>query len=209
MSAGSLPPPQILDRLPSCPRCDYDLSATDISRPCPECGQVNSACVQLAGTPNRLGGGMHRRVARVVAVVGAWIGLQAIMVLWFRVSLLIGLLVLAAFALGLVWLLVSSPRERRAAEKFLIVSGAIIRLPLTTQTGAFTDALRVTMQPGDTLHLRPIGLQWARVRLMRPDGSTPFDAGFLVDITTLTELAASLQNVVGAGVRVDLEHAEP
>lgn len=209
MNAGSLPPPQVLDRLPSCPRCDYDLSATDVSRPCPECGQVNGACVQLAGTPNRLGGGVHRQLARIVAVIGTWLGLQVIFILWFRVSLLTGLLVLAVFALGIVWLMVSSPRERRAAEKFLIVPGVIIRLPLTAQTGVFTDALRVTMQPGDTLHLRPVGLQWARVRLMRADGSTPFDAGFLVDITTLTELAASLQSVVGTGVRVELEHAQP
>jgi hypothetical protein len=207
MSAGGLPPPMVLQSLLTCPRCGYDLSGTAVTLPCPECGQPNGACVQLAGTPNRLGGKTHRRVARVIAVIGAWLGLQIVFIMWFRVSMLTGLLVLAVFVLGIVWLMVSSPRERRAAEKFLFVPGFIVRLPLLADTGVFSDALRIPLEAGDTLRLKPVGTKWARICLQRQGGSTPFDAGFLVDVESLPQLARSLQEVQGPSISVVVDTA--
>lgn len=205
MSTGGLPPPLVLDRLLTCPRCGYDLSGTAVTLPCPECGQPNGACVQLAGTPNRLGGKAHRRVARVFAVIGTWFGLQFFFILWFRVSLLTGLAVLASFVLGIVWLMLSSPRERQSAEKFLFVRGCIVRLPLSANVGVFTDALRIPLVAGDTLRVQAIGTKWARMRVQRADGSTPFDAGFLVDVATLPDLIQALQEIQGLTISITLD----
>ncbi|GDX97768.1 hypothetical protein LBMAG48_01720 [Phycisphaerae bacterium] len=193
--------PAFFDRLQICPRCGYDLGATDVSLPCPECGQVNGLCVQLAGVPRHLGGAVHRRVLRIVVVIGAVLLAQAVLIVW-AFSLRTALLLLVMFVLAVVWLMVSSPRERGGTERFLIVAGALVRLPAKADGGVLTDSLRVEIDAGDTVQLRVIGTQWAGLVIARADSSKKFEAGFACADAEVARVGEMIAAVVGGGVRV-------
>jgi hypothetical protein len=148
-----------------------------------------------------LGGAVHRRVLRIVVVIGAVLLAQAVLIVW-AFSLRTALLLLVMFVLAVVWLMVSSPRERGGTERFLIVAGALVRLPAKADGGVLTDSLRVEIDAGDTVQLRVIGTQWAGLVIARADSSKKFEAGFACADAEVARVGEMIAAVVGGGVRV-------
>lgn len=198
---NQLPDPLFFERLATCPHCDYDMTATAADRPCPECGTPNSAGIMLGGVPKHLGGPTHRRVLRITVLVSSFFILQTALFAT-RYSYLVGLSVLAVFGLLVTWLIVSSPRERAAAERLLVLPRMLVRLPIDSPVPVYTDAVRIKFDAGSVIVIKRIGTQWASLQVFGPDQSTIFESGVRCIESWLPRLRDDLQVVVGPDVTV-------
>lgn len=196
-----LPDPLFFERLATCPHCDYDMTATAADTPCPECGTPNSAGIMLGGVPRHLGGPAHRHVLRIVVILLPFVVLPAALIVT-RFSYLASLSLLAAFALLVIWFFVSSPRERAAAERLLVLPRMLVRLPIDSPVPVYTDAVRIKFDAGSVIVIKRVGTQWASLQLFGPDQSTIFESGVRCIESWLPRLRDDLQVVVGPDVTV-------
>lgn len=102
------------------------------------------------------------------------LGLMLLFAWWMAVGLFV-------FVIGgLIWFVVSSPRERRGAERFAFTPSGVARLPLAQTESA--DRVFLPWQGANRIEVKRIGPFWRRVRIGQAVpggqlGNIIFDAG--------------------------------
>lgn len=190
------------ERLPHCMRCGYDLAGVAVDVPCPECGASTGPFFVLAGVPQSLGGSTGRRVARGFVMVGAFLSAQMVLALMFiHWAAAVG--AVAVFGGIVTWLLVSSPRERGGAERFVFGTSGLARIAAKNDAVRGDDESFVKFEASTQVQFVAVGAKWGKFRVVDGSGKKCFEAGVRVDTATLGKLIEDLQTLVASqGVQV-------
>lgn len=171
----------------SCLACGYSLDGLGVPGVCPECGTAfERQSLVLHGVPQRISGSPARRAMWIAFTIVAFLHAQTLMyqIVWFwpmAVTISAGLLG------GLVYLVSSSPRERRGVERFIFTPAGVARASLAPLKGDRKLAVEFCPYAGATaIELQRVSAVWYRLRIGLPaQGSRPggrvqpsvFDAG--------------------------------
>ncbi len=167
-----------------CLACAYSLAGLPSPGACPECGTPFEAEVlELVGVPRTSGGPWWRRLAWATLLIAAgFLGQFSLPILILAPWLV--LLAITTILAGAAALLVTSPRERRGRERFIVSALGITRIPLhERQAPGGADALSIPWRGLETFDLYRVSAVWRRLRIRRTaaPGGTPesviFDAG--------------------------------
>ncbi len=180
---AALPDPAWTEGASICVGCGYSLDGLAAPGVCPECGAPFEARqLVLAGVPNSMRAGSGwRRAAWAVLIVLLGVHSQT-WILTFRLGWWVPLAILAMLLAGVVWLLVTGPRERGGTERFVITPAGITRVATKLQAGASSvDSIFIPWGKADAVHLKRVSPFWKRLRVGTVSGRTiteiQFDAG--------------------------------
>jgi len=182
--ATVLPDPQWTELAELCIRCGYCLRGLPVPGRCPECGAPFEARqLVLAGVPhNRARGRPFRTALWIAAVLAATVfsSVWAMLIfIWWALPLIILVVLVGYF----VALLVTSPRERRGTERFVLSPGGVARMPAEATRAINLDAVFIPWEGCNSYELRRVSAVWYRLRIGQsavvggPIRDVIFDAG--------------------------------
>ncbi len=180
---AGLPEPEWAERPGFCVSCAYSLDGLAAPGVCPECGLAfGDRQLVLSGVPNAMKSSSGwRRAAWAVLFVAMILHWQT-WVFQIRYGWWAPIAVFGVLGLGVVWLLLTGPRERRGTERFIVTEGGITRVvPRTKAAGESIGSLFIPWGMSDSVHIKRISPFWKRLRVGRAVGRTlqdvVFDAG--------------------------------
>lgn len=193
-----------------CAACGYSLDGLGEAGACPECGTRYSAFqLVLAGVPNRKSNRFTPRSLAWGVVVVGWMlhaygwGLEMLFSRWLV------LVVTAALAAGLIWLIATGKRERQGLERFIVTPTGIQRVPFKFDAGSDGfDAVFIPWDGADGVELRRISNVWRRLRIGTRHGARlrriVFDAG----IRCPDSMAAQVQALIAQALAGEVPAAD-
>lgn len=200
---AELAEPRWIDVPAQCISCGYSLAGLPIIEAreglCPECGagyQTNQ--LVLEGVPNRLGGSPRRRLAWIALLVFTLVFMQLITIwlMFARYVIVPGVVLIAG---GFGWLVLSSPRELRGVERFIIGPHGIARVPITIPKGAIkVDTLVIPWSADLRFSVKQAGPFWTTVRIWDQRHRRVFDAGFRSSAETLPRVVGEIDGFIRA-----------
>lgn len=200
MATQPLPDPHWMDVPETCMQCGYSLRGLEAPGRCPECGaEFDRRSLVLAGVAQgQRGGSVARRAAFWIIAASALIMSQtiflALLFAWW-----LALVMIAVVVGGLAWFWITGPRERRGAERFIITSTGIARVPLVGND--MKDRLFVPWADADAFALTRISPFWRRIRIGRRTArgkiaNVRFDAGIRCPDAMAPDVEAALQSLL-------------
>jgi len=198
-----LPDPSLRESPGECPGCGYSLAGLPSPGVCPECRTpFGGRNLVLCGVPKSGGGPAWRRVAWFIVLAIGAVFFNFVFLLAFlswEIAVVGGLVYVGA----IIWLLVTSPRERRGPERFIIGVAGIGRVPLRERQGA-TDSILIPWSGSDEVEFTRISAVWWRLRIGPPSASgriTParFEAGVRCPDNRAQEVEETLRVLAAGG----------
>ncbi|MBC7771486.1 MAG: hypothetical protein H7210_03210 [Pyrinomonadaceae bacterium] len=181
-----LPDPQWVQSAASCFGCGYSLVGLETRGLCPECGAPYEARqLILAGVPGKtVGAPAWRRAAWILLGISACFSLHVAAFFLLFVSWVVSLMWLIVLIGSFVYMIATSKRERRAAERLVITPYGIARMalvPTPPKTGgngmepglsmlhdadhARPDTLLIPWGDANTLEFRRLSPVWCSIRI--------------------------------------------